>query len=100
MKQIIIITLWLASAATSFSQTKEASVKKFYLGIAGGSSSQKGSVAQFDIQLLLKNNWTTSFSYYNIDMETKDLPANYKRGYTELIFIFPIYDSYPSSKMN
>ena len=99
MKTIISLALFLFFATASFSQTKETSIKKFYLEIAGGGSSQNGSVAEFAVQAIFKNNWTASFSYHNIDMNPKNLPADYKQGYT-LFILIPIPDVLPSNNMN
>ena len=60
MKTIVSLALLLVFAKASFGQTKETSIKKFYLEIAGGGSSENGSVAEFAVQAIFKNNWTTS----------------------------------------
>lgn len=80
-------------------QAKQPVVKKIYSQVGGGPASQDGTVSEFGIQAVLKNNWTTTVSYQSIEMDPRDLPADYKSGYT-IILVFPIYDVYPVLKMN
>jgi hypothetical protein len=84
---------------TIYSQTKETSVKKFYLQAASGPGSHNGISDELGIQAVIKNNWTTTFSYHNIEMDPKNLPADYKQGYT-ILLIFPFYDEYPATNLN
>ncbi len=76
-------------------QTKEAPVKKIYLQLAGGASSHDGTVSEFGIQAVLKHNWTATFSYHIMEMDPKNLPADYDPGY---FLILP--GMYPTVKMN
>ena len=80
-------------------QKKETFVKKIYLQGGGGASSQEGFFGELGIQTVLKNNWTASFSYHDIEMDPKNLPADYSRGYT-LLLIFPVPDAYPHTNMS
>jgi hypothetical protein len=82
-----------------YGQTKETSVKKIYLQLGAGSGNQNGTFSEFGIQAILKNNWVTTFSYHNMEIDPKNLPANYEPGYT-VVLIFPIPDGYPDTKMN
>ena len=98
MKKIISLALLLVFATAAFGQTKETLIKKFYLEIAGGGSSQNGSFTEFAAQAIFKNNWTTSFSYHDIDMNPKNLPSDYQQG---SVGIFPIFIpvDFPYTKM-
>jgi hypothetical protein len=80
-------------------QTKQPVVKKIYSQVGGGFANQDGVVSDFGIQAVLNDNWTATVSYQSIEMDPKDLPADYKPGYT-ILFIFPIPDVYPAVKMN
>jgi len=68
------------------------------LQVGGGPASQDGTVSDFGIQAVLKNNWTATVSYQSIEMNPKGLPADYKQGYTFLLFTF--YDEFPTNNMN
>ncbi len=90
--------LLFAFTTTSFSQTKETSVNKIYLQSAAGISNHSGVFYEAGIQVVLKNNWVTTFSYHGIEMNPKSLPSDYEQGY--VFFIFPLYDEFPVTKMN
>lgn len=95
---LTIVFLLLSCLATN-AQTKETAVKKLYLQVGGGTASQNGTFSDLGIQAVLKNNWTATVSYQNIEKDPKGLPADYKSGYT-IILVFPLYDVYPAVKMN
>ena len=98
MKQVIILSLLFAFATTASCQTKEKGLKKIYLQLASGASNKKGTFVEAGIQAVLKNNWTASVSYHDIEMNPKNLPSDYEAGY--VFFIFPLYDEFPVSKMS
>ena len=98
MKKVILLLLLFAYTTTSFSQTKETSVKKIYLQAATGITNHSGFFYEAGIQAVLKTNWVTTFSYHGIEMNPKSLPSDYEQGY--VFFIFPLYDEFPVTKMN
>lgn len=93
-----VLLACLFSTALS-GQTKDSVIKKIYLQIGGGGSSHNGSGADFGIQAVFKHNWTTRFSYQDIEMDPKNLPRDYKPGYTVLL-VLPIPDGNPSTKLS
>jgi hypothetical protein len=99
MKQAISLTLLIILATVSFGQAKEQPIKKIYLQLGGGLTSNNGVSAELGIQAILKKNWSMTFSYQNIQMDPKNLPSDYEPGYTILIII-PVPDALPSADMN
>jgi hypothetical protein len=100
MKQVTIIALLLAFAMTSFAQSKETTFKKFYMDLGTGFASHNGILAlEFAATAVLNNNWTASISYSLLDMNPKNLPADYESGYT-LVILFPVPDAMPSVKLH
>ena len=93
----ILLLLCLVCSVT-FSQAKEKPIKKIYLQVAAGLSNHSGAFYEAGIQAVLKNNWVTTFSYHGIEMNPKNLPSDYERGYVYLIF--PFYDEFPVTKMD
>ena len=99
MKKAIILTLLLSFVTISFCQQtnvdiKHSSIKKIYLQAGTGLTSSKGGSIDFGIQAILKNNWTASISYKLVEMEPKNLPADY-----EPAFDFPFTDPLPANDM-
>src|SRR5258706_4580588 len=82
----------------TYGQTKRTSVEKISLHVAGGPSSHKGSFSEFGVQAVLKHNWTSTFSYHSIEMNPKNLPANYDPGYT-VVFFIPLRNADPTIQM-
>jgi hypothetical protein len=93
----ILLSCFLCLATNA--QSKETTIKKVYGQIGIGAASKNGVIADLGIQAILKKNWTATVSYQSIEMDPKNLPADYEQGYT-VIFIIPIYDEYPAVKMN
>jgi hypothetical protein len=94
---LILLSCFLNLATSA--QTKETAVKKVYGQIGVGAAGKNGVVADLGIQAILKKNWTATVSYQSIEMDPKNLPADYEQGYT-IIFILPLYDEFPAVKMN
>jgi hypothetical protein len=104
MKKIIISSVLLAFTVVTFCQrtenhTKESRIKKFYLQVGAGGGTSNGISFDFGIQAVLKNNWTAGISYKLVEMNPKNLPDNYERGFTLAIF-FPLYDEFPYNEMD
>jgi hypothetical protein len=89
----LFFSLLLSTA--SFGQSKEGAFKKIYLQLGGGIASHNAPFGEFGVQTLLSKNWVATFSYHEIDMEPKNLPADYHPG-VAIVFFFPIEESMPS----
>ena len=98
MKKIILLTLMVATATISFCQKKEIPFQKIYLQLEAGGSSHHGISAEYSVQAVIKNSWTTTLSYNNINMDPKNLPKDYEAGAGFILFI-PIPGETPSVDM-
>ncbi len=96
MKQIIIALLLFNFATVAFGQTKESAFTKVYGQLAAGGSNHNGLMGEMSIQAVIRDKWVSTFSYQNMEVDPKNLPQNYKRGYS-LLFL---YDAYPTTKMD
>jgi hypothetical protein len=99
MKRLLVLLITSLATVTLFAQTKPTAFKKFYMDFGTGPASHNGSLVSIGARGVLKNNWTASLSFYSLNMDPKNLPSNYKQGYT-LLLIFPVMDPMPSVKMN
>jgi len=99
IQTVFLFILSCLFSLVTHGQTTEKTLNKIYLQIATGPSTQNGAFVELGVQAVLKNNWVTTFSYHNIDMNPKGLPADYKPGYT-LLIVFPIPDEYPAINLN
>lgn len=83
---------------------QESLINKIYLQSAGGGSSYKSNNTEVGIKTILKNNWSTTLSYHQIEtMIPKNQPSDYRpESGTSYIFYIPIpYTNEPlSTKMN
>ena len=77
----------------------ENAIKKLYVEGGTGFSSHNGIMYSFALRSVWKNNWTASFSYYGLEMDSKNMPGDYEQGYT-LILLFPIPDEMPYINMS
>ena len=103
MKRVIISNMLLSFITVCFCQQtntdeKKSSIKKFYLQAGAGPTSSNGASLDFGLQAILKSNWTVGISYKHLEMDPKNLPANYEPDVTFLIFI-PVYDDMPSDDL-
>ena len=48
------------------------------------------------LQAVIKNKWVATFSYQNIEVEPKNLPKDYKQGFTFPFF----YDVFPATNLD
>jgi len=80
---------------SSFSQAKEKFISKIYLQAEGGTATRSGLPVGFGLQAISKNNWTATISYHSINMEPKNIPADFNAGTTIILFI-PIPQKQPS----
>ncbi len=98
MKRTLILTISVVFAISSCGQGRNDSLKKLYLEGGFGPASHNGVFAQIGIRGVLKNNWVASLSFYTVEMDPKNLPADYKQGYT-LVSMIPIPDEMPSTRL-
>ena len=88
MKKIISLTLLLTLVTASFCQTdgraKQSGSNKLYFQAGSGFTSSNGGTVNLGVQAVLKNNWVATISYQHIEMNAKNIPADYER---ELDFI-------------
>jgi hypothetical protein len=92
-----ILLLILISKASIAQQTP--SIQKLYAEFGAGGVSNKGEFASAGVQAIWKNDWITTFSYHNINMQPKNLPSDYERGYSIILF-FPIPNAMPNVDMS
>jgi hypothetical protein len=97
MKQLFFVFLFLAPFC-SRAQHKP-TMTKLYGELGGGVATGNGTVGEGGVRVVLSNNWTYGFSGINIGAKPKNLPSDYVRGFTLLIFI-PILDEEPDVDMN
>jgi hypothetical protein len=98
MKKLLFLMISSLASFTLCAQTASNPFKKLYFECGGGAATSNGSFAQLGAKAVLKNNWTASVSYYNVEANPKNLPSNYEPGYT-VFFIFPVPDAMPSVEM-
>ena len=79
-------------------EAKQKSIKKFYLQLGTAATGSNGTTIDIGVQAIIKNKWTAAISYQLIQIDPKNLPGNYERGVTYLLF-FPVYDDMPSNDM-
>lgn len=104
MKKATILTMLFFFGTISFCQqtsneAKQSAIKKFYLQGGTGITSSGGISLDFGLQAVLKSNWTASISYKLVEIEPRNLPDTYQRGYT-LLLVFPLYDEFPYNEMD
>lgn len=98
-KLTMLAALLLMSSTLLLAQEKNGAIKKIYLEGGVGPTNHNGAMAQLGAKAIFKTNWTAALSYYNMDIDPKNLPSNYESGYTILLF-FPLPDPWPSINMN
>jgi len=99
MKKIMSLPLLLTLATVSFcqqtdGQAKQSGFKKIYFQAGAGINSPNGVSSNLGVQAVLKNNWVATVSYQRIEMNAKNIPADYE---PELNFI--ILDPLPTNDM-
>lgn len=96
MKQTIVATLLLLFSTMAFAQKNETAETKLYAQLAAGGSNHNGLVSEIGLQAIIQKRWVTTLSYQNIEVDPKNLPGDYKQGYTLLFF----YDVFPATQMD
>jgi len=99
MKRTTLSAMILLASTVLLAQEKNSSIKKIYFEAGTGPSNHNGAMVQLGAKAVLKSNWTFGLSYYNFNIDPKNLPSDYEQGYTIAIF-FPIPDEWPSITMN
>jgi hypothetical protein len=95
MKYSILLALLFATSTIVFAQNDEQTLRKFYGEIGSGPSTDNGAFFEVGVTALFKKNWTASLSYQNFEMNPKNLPSDYERGY---LLVFP--DVMPAVNMS
>ena len=98
MKKLLSLLMSFVAAFSLFAQSNPGGIKKFYVDFGAGAASHNGASAQIGATAVLKNNWTISASYYDVDANPKNLPSDYEQGCT-ILLIFPIPDPMPSANL-
>jgi hypothetical protein len=98
ISKILLPVFLFILSASSFAQ-KSPDIQKIYADFSAGGVSNKGAFASAGVQAVWKNDWVTTFSYHSIDMQPKNLPSDYERGYSVFLFI-PIPSAMPNVDMN
>ena len=99
MKKLLFVLISSLATISLTAQNKPTGITKFYVDGGVGAASLNGVFAALGGTAVLQNNWLASISYYNLDMNPKNLPSNYESGYTIMI-LFPFPDAMPSVKMS
>lgn len=99
MKKLLFVLISSLATISLTAQNKPTGIPKFYVDGGIGGASHNGVFATLGGTAVLKNNWLASISYYNLDMNPKNLPSDYQQGQT-IIIIFPFPDEMPSVKMS
>jgi hypothetical protein len=81
-----------------YGQKKETSLKKIYLHADAGITNFDGGFGELGVQAIFKHNWVATVSYQTIDMEAKNLPADYDPGFSIINVLFG--DGNPTTTMN
>ena len=94
MKKLIILLLiaipfYSLKAQDNSSATAKTKVNKIYLQTGAGGSSQAGSNSEIGLQAIVNNKWSATFSYHDLTMKPKNLPANYQPESGTFFFIIP-----------
>ena len=88
----------MISAMTTFvlnAQTNSNPINRFYVDFGGGGASKGGLFGTVGATAVINNKWTASISYYDVEMNPKNLPSDYEQGFT-LVVIIPVPDAMPS----
>jgi len=99
MKKIMSLPLLLILATVSFcqqtgGQAKPPGLRKIYFQAGTGLTSSNGISFNLGVQAVLKNNWVATISYQGIEMNAKNIPADY-----EPALDFIILDPLPTNDM-
>jgi hypothetical protein len=100
---ILLLSILLCSATQGQLNeppvNKGTPLKKMYFQAAAGLSTNGGIGYEFSTQAIFKHNWVSTFSWQNFQLDPKNKPADYERGFL-LVLIIPIMDPKPVSRMN
>ena len=93
MKKLIILLLtaipfYSLQAQNNSSATAKTNVKKFYIQAGAGGSSRAGINTEIGLHAIVNNKWSATFSYHDLTMKPKNLPANYQPE-SGIVFLIP-----------
>src|SRR5258708_5664890 len=72
---------------TAKAQKHENPITKFYLQGAAGASTRSGDNTELSLQGVIHNKWSFTLSYHDLNMEPKNLPADYQAETGVVLFI-------------
>jgi hypothetical protein len=98
-KIIAIAALLVFSTLAINAQTKTSDLKKIYGQLGMGPASKSGYSGSLSLQSVWKNNLVATVSYQSISANPKNLPSDYKRGYSYFL-LFPLPDEMPEQNLN
>ena len=82
-----ILSLFCSSALSIYGQTEGSLITKIYLQTAIGPGTYNSSIYEFSLQAILKNNWSTTFSYHSLNMKPKTSPLTIDQKLEHHIFL-------------
>ena len=95
MKKLLFLLLSFLATCSLNAQDKPTGITKFYVDAGAGLASHNGGFVTLGGTAVLQHNWLASLSYYNVDMNPKNLPSDYQPDITFYLFS----DGIPSVKM-
>ncbi|HEV7332158.1 MAG TPA: hypothetical protein VGN63_14070 [Flavisolibacter sp.] len=95
MKKNMVLLLLITGTTASFAQKQPSALQKIYATLGTGPVHKNGYAVEVGLQAVWKNNWTTALYAQMGEADPKNLPEDYKQGYT---FIFP--DPWPAVELN
>jgi hypothetical protein len=81
MKKYILLLFLSVSSICAFSQREDRLIRKLYVQLAGGSTNHDGSSREVGLQAILKKNWMVTASRHDMEIEPKNVPADYQPGF-------------------
>jgi len=94
-----IAAIFIFSMSVTNAQSRTSKLEKIYGQSGIGPASKSGYSGSFAVQSVWKNNLVATISYQRISSNPKNLPSDYKQGYSIVLF-FPLPDPMPEQKLN
>ncbi len=98
MKKLFIFLISSFTTLGLCGQTSSNTFMKLYIDGGTGVANYHGIYQQFGLKGVFKNSWMAGISYYNIEMDPRNLPSDYTAGATTVLIV-PIPDEMPTVKM-
>lgn len=94
-----LVAFFICFSLVINAQSKTSALKKIYGQMGGGPVSKSGSSGNFAFQSVWKNNLVGTLSYQSVSANPKNLPSDYKRGYSYFILL-PVPDAMPEQEIS